>query len=158
MDKVSKIVFGICGILIVPSFLLFIFFITEHIEFFTVLYEKPELFTLSSDKPAEVPIMFTRVAKGISMQPTTPGCRQEMFYVKKEPKVGDIVAFKCSTEKCNGNKLKRVIDIKNGCYFMMGDNREHSYDSGDYGYICGDEILIRGVLVGQGACLDTSQD
>lgn len=154
MDKVSKIVFGLCGILIVSSFFLFSLLLVKQIEFFTILSEKPEFIV-----PAPAPVMFSRIAKGISMQPTTPGCRQEMFYTKTEPKVGDIVSFKCSTEGCQGNKLKRIIDIKDSCYFMMGDNREHSHDSRDYGYLCGDDILIRGVLVGQGACLsDTSQD
>ncbi len=57
----------------------------------------------------------------------------------RNPDIGDIVQFYCPNEKCGRFPLvvHRVTDInQDGCYWILGDNRENAYDSGDYGWLC----------------------
>ena len=57
-------------------------------------------------------------------------------------RVGDVVVAK--PYKCN-NKLviKRVHSIKNGYYYLLGDNADESYDSRNYGWVSKKEIVAK---------------
>lgn len=73
---------------------------------------------------------------GESMQPTLYN-NQILFCntLDKTPEVGDIVVVKPLI--CFGGNyvIKRVIEVKDNQIWIEGDNKEHSYDSRDVGYI-----------------------
>lgn len=48
-----------------------------------------------------------------------------------EPKIGDIVAFK----KFNKVFIKRVKKINSDKYYLIGDNKEDSLDSKNFGWV-----------------------
>ncbi len=86
------------------------------------------------------------LVKGRSMEPTLHD-REEVLIFDRKPEIYDIVVFKCQSFKCEYlTMVKRVTDIKDGCYFFEGDNKEHSFDSRDYGWLCGDELELIGVV------------
>jgi signal peptidase I len=61
-----------------------------------------------------------------------------IFYLFKNPKVGDVVAFK----NLNGKILiKRITKKENKKFFIEGDNKKDSLDSKSFGMISGDKIL-----------------
>lgn len=84
--------------------------------------------------------------EGDSMLPTlTDGSSVSVRY--DTPKINDVVVFRCLVDKCEKKTLiKRLITIKDSCYYFMGDNRFYSSDSRNYGYLCPDEISIIGVV------------
>lgn len=57
-------------------------------------------------------------------------------YIFSEPKIGDVVVFK--DEKVF---LKRIEKIKEGKYFLTGDNKKNSLDSRKIGWIVRQKIL-----------------
>lgn len=60
-----------------------------------------------------------------------------LFYIFKEPKVNDIVAFKFNNKKM----VKRISQIKDNQYFVIGDNINDSLDSRKIGFIDRKNIL-----------------
>lgn len=112
-------------------------------------------FAISPADQAQATIL-SDLIHGDSMAPTI----NDGDYVKYDtsqitPKAGEIVIFKCFTEKCiNGDtkygKLKRLVKIDDrGCYWFEGDNKNHSWDSRNYGWLCPpDDIEINGTVIG----------
>ncbi|PID52189.1 MAG: hypothetical protein CR972_02795 [Candidatus Moraniibacteriota bacterium] len=68
--------------------------------------------------------------------------------------VGDVIAFTCTHEKCDGAYIKRITRKQGSCYWVEGrrdkwkeDGRTlQSMDSRtSYGWLCNDDIDIMGV-------------
>ena len=59
-------------------------------------------------------------------------------YWFKSPRINDIVAFK---DDADNTLLKRISEIKNGKYFVVGDNKNDSLDSRKFGYILKNQII-----------------
>lgn len=68
--------------------------------------------------------------------------------------VGDVIAFECTHEKCDGAYIKKITKKEDNCYWVEGrrdvweenGNRRQSMDSKTtYDWLCGDEIMIYGV-------------
>ncbi len=53
-----------------------------------------------------------------------------------KPKIGDVVVF----EKYNRIYIKRVGEIKEGKYFLVGDNKSDSFDSRRFGSVSFSQI------------------
>ena len=60
-----------------------------------------------------------------------------LFYLFKNPQIGDIVAFSIQGKIL----IKRVTKIKKERYFLEGDNREDSLDSRKFGFVLREKIL-----------------
>jgi len=54
------------------------------------------------------------------------------------PEINDVVAFKDNTSKL---LIKRIVKIKNGKYFVQGDNKNDSLDSREFGYLSRKQII-----------------
>lgn len=61
-----------------------------------------------------------------------------MFYLFKSPQINDIVVFKDQENKIF---VKRIINIKQNRYIVLGDNKKDSLDSRNFGEIQRDQIL-----------------
>ncbi len=61
-----------------------------------------------------------------------------ILYLFKNPKVGDIVAFKNFDGKI---LIKRITKKQTGNFFIEGDNKKDSLDSKNFGMISKDKIL-----------------
>jgi nickel-type superoxide dismutase maturation protease len=61
-----------------------------------------------------------------------------LIYIFKNPKINDIVAFRVSSGKV---LIKRIREIKNGLFFVSGDNKKDSLDSKDFGLISKKSII-----------------
>ena len=61
-----------------------------------------------------------------------------IFYLFKSPKVNDIVVFK---DNNNNIFIKRIVDIGNKSYIVLGDNKKDSLDSRQFGTIQRNQIL-----------------
>ncbi len=61
-----------------------------------------------------------------------------IFYLFRPPKVNDVVVF-----KDNDNKIfiKRIVDIRDKSYILLGDNKKDSLDSRQFGNIQRNQIL-----------------
>lgn len=88
---------------------------------------------------------------GLSMYPTIKDGDVVEFDSSITPKIGDVVDFRCFNEKClNGSpnydnyKVKRLSDIRDNCYYFLGDNPDMSWDSRNYGWLCGTDVKILG--------------
>lgn len=95
----------------------------------------------------------TFVGVGKSMYPTFTEGQEIIVDTKASPLQGDAIVFDClqCQDLPNGETLtKRVYQINNaGCYWLMGDNQEVSYDSRVTGWLCPDEhIRVHGVVIG----------
>lgn len=73
--------------------------------------------------------------EGESMNPTlTNGVKYEI-YKEVTPQEGDIISFS-SPKFFSGGAIKRLIKIReDGAWWVLGDNRGISHDSGDFGWI-----------------------
>lgn len=82
---------------------------------------------------------------GKSMEPTYQDGDKVFTEVYSEPEIGDVIVFDCLS-KCSRNGddrilVKRLTNIdENGCYWVRGDNTDDSFDSRNFGYLCGDDI------------------
>lgn len=80
--------------------------------------------------------------RGESMSPTLkPGqkvlVQKQWFFCKIN--TSEVIAF---SHPLNGNLLiKRVKKIENGKYYVMGDNKQESTDSRDFGLISSSSII-----------------
>lgn len=79
---------------------------------------------------------------GHSMEPTFKNGDKILatyfFYLFKSPQINDIVVFKDQENKIF---VKRIIDVKNNRYIVLGDNKKDSLDSRNFGEIQRDQIL-----------------
>jgi nickel-type superoxide dismutase maturation protease len=60
-----------------------------------------------------------------------------IYYWFFSPKINDVVVFSYK----NNNLVKRIAGIKNGKYFLQGDNKNDSLDSRKFGFILRNQIL-----------------
>ena len=109
----------------------------------TVIVNKP-----SAEPTIDEPVIESRLVQpiGNSMYPTLKDGKTYTEY-RINPKVDDIIDFVCSKPECYQGKsgsnhfVKRLIKIReDGAFWVLGDNREHSYDSSEYGWILPSEI------------------
>ncbi len=95
---------------------------------------------------------------GSSMEPTLHDGDVSISYSSHHsPKVGDIISFYCPecdrknkistcdkdgcSEQNRSNLTKRLIRIDDkGCYWVEGDNKKHSWDSRNFGWLCPSDI------------------
>ncbi len=56
-----------------------------------------------------------------------------LAYTFSDPQIGDCVVFKNPTD--NRFSVKRIETIGNNNYYVVGDNREESTDSRNFGWI-----------------------
>ncbi len=72
--------------------------------------------------------------------------------------VGDVIAFECTFDKCNGAYVKKIIKKDGECYWVEGrkdvweenGSRRQSMDSRTtYGWLCNNDISIYGVAFPQ---------
>jgi hypothetical protein len=103
---------------------------------------------------------WTTTAEGPSMYPTiVTGQPFELDHYKL-PQEGDIISFSCFN-KCNREDFrtasgemiltKRLTKINGDCYWIEGDNKEESFDSRDFGWVCKNkDIRLNGVVTAIG--------
>jgi signal peptidase I len=87
---------------------------------------------------------------GPSMKPTLSDETLQMGTYSFTPKPGDIISFNCVADKCGDEYIiqKRIIKINNdGCFWVEGDNKEESFDSRDFGWLCPSEIQFLNKLI-----------
>jgi len=85
------------------------------------------------------------VTTGSSMTPCFVEGRMINVYPNKIVEIGDTISFKCNVEKCHNLILNKFLVGKNdNCIYVLGCNAK-SFDSKQYGWLCGDEYKILGV-------------
>ncbi len=62
-----------------------------------------------------------------------------LVYIIREPKIKEVVAVRDPRDK--KVLIKRVARKENGLYFVLGDNKESSTDSREFGMIKKKEIV-----------------
>ena len=92
------------------------------------------------------------IGTGTSMEPTLFDGDEITVDPKSIPQRGDAIVFDCtSCEGYSGSDAltKRIYEIdQRGCYWVMGDNKEISYDSRIAGWLCPDQnIKVHGVVI-----------
>jgi len=75
------------------------------------------------------------------MLPTLAPGTVVLVYKRKPPTVGSIVVARLAGREV----IKRVAQVKNGRYYLLGDNHTESTDSREYGPVKRQDI--RGTLV-----------
>lgn len=91
------------------------------------------------------------VGEGSSMEPTLLPGAEVVVSSSRTPQEGEIIVFKCK-EKCKDfpeeifTKRLAAID-EDGCYWVLGDNEEVSYDSRAFGRLCAEDLELYGVVV-----------
>lgn len=99
----------------------------------------PRSLPLLSSKPdvGRRPILVRRVA-GVSMEPYAgPGAVVVAFGVFRKLRAYDVVII-----RQNGlEKIKRILKIRDGQLFVVGDNPRHSTDSRHFGWIPRDHVV-----------------
>jgi nickel-type superoxide dismutase maturation protease len=85
---------------------------------------------------------------GHSMEPEikngTTVLATSLFYWFKNPKIGDIVAFRDAGEIL----IKRITKVSKGKYFLTGDNQKDSLDSREFGFISKQKIIGKVIYKG----------
>lgn len=90
---------------------------------------------------------WNRHADGISMEPTIKD--GQYYHVEmREPKVGDIISFGTrNVEPSEPRIAKRLIKIDDrNCWWVEGDNKDHSSDSRQLGWLCPNYRIFQGVV------------
>jgi len=77
-----------------------------------------------------------------------------------ELQIGDVIAFECSRDACDGAYIKRIVQKQGSCFWVEGRDdiweengkKKQSMDSRTtYGWLCNDDIKIYGVAFPQKA-------
>lgn len=89
------------------------------------------------------------VVRGVSMLPTLSD--GDLVLIDKKPKVcflGDICVVR-PPDKSTSIVIKRISKVRNfgEQYWFLGDNRNHSHDSRDYGWVNNENIEGRVIKV-----------
>ncbi len=92
------------------------------------------------------------IGTGTSMEPTLFNNDEITVDPQAIPERGDVIVFDCiSCEGYSGSGTltKRIYEIdQQGCFWVMGDNKEISYDSRIAGWLCpGQNIEVHGVVI-----------
>ncbi len=77
--------------------------------------------------------------KGQSMVPLLKEGERVCAYQEK-PAIGDLAVFKCKDCPIENEAVKKVEKIKNGCFWILGNNPEHSLDSRQFGFLCPENL------------------
>jgi hypothetical protein len=93
---------------------------------------------------------FLMKSEGKSMTPCYTEGGMRKVYPNRIPSIGEGIAFKCNIERCthpDGTNLfdKLVKKIKNNCIWVEGCSPT-SFDSRSYGWLCGDEYKLIGLV------------
>lgn len=68
-----------------------------------------------------------------------------LAYLLNSPRTGDVVAVK---DPRDGKTLiKRIAEVKDNKYFVLGDNKEQSTDSRSFGWIARNDIIGKVIYV-----------
>ncbi len=63
-------------------------------------------------------------------------------YLFRNPKTGDVIVFRLGGK----NLIKRIRDVSQRGYFVIGDNKENSMDSKKFGLIKKEQIIGKVIL------------
>lgn len=66
---------------------------------------------------------------------------EQLSYFFRNPAIGEVVILK--SQICGRKLVKRIAVVKNGSYFVVGDNPENSLDSRNFGPVKKEDILAR---------------
>ena len=140
MKPIKKLFLAVIGMSALGFLTLIFLFVTYHFW--------PEMYH------SKINHIFISSVSGTSMEPTLIDNQSLRIDSSISPRIGDIVSFECFTEKCaNGHpkydsgRVKRLADIRDNCYYFLGDNARFSWDSRNYGWLCGSDIRIDGVVI-----------
>lgn len=89
---------------------------------------------------------FTVTGNGPSMTPcfTEGGLRKVYPFIN--PIIGKPVALECKSDKCDHRNLIKILKQKrDNCIWIEGCN-DKSFDSRDYGWLCGGEYKFLGLV------------
>lgn len=62
-----------------------------------------------------------------------------LSYLFKNPKIGDVVVIKKNNKK--KYLIKRIQKVRKKTYFVVGDNKNQSIDSRNFGWITKEDII-----------------
>ncbi len=90
--------------------------------------------------------------EGASMELTILNGEEIKADPNQEPEIDDVIVFKCEKCKIGKNDIdiltKRLLKInRHDCYWIEGDNKERSYDSRNFGWLCPGEIEFLGTVI-----------
>lgn len=89
---------------------------------------------------------------GESMEPTFHNGDRLFSNFFDTPEINDVIIFDCLSKCTNDGNLitliKRLDKINDqGCYWVEGDNKNHSFDSRNYGWLCPSDIAFARVVI-----------
>lgn len=70
-----------------------------------------------------------------------------LSYLLSKPNIDDVVIIKKFSVKEKDYVVKRITNIKNEKYYVMGDNKEESTDSRDFGWIEKKDIIGKVIFI-----------
>jgi len=141
-----------------PSKLVWLLIVVAVVFFSFSWYTSVDTSAADDSDIVRVQHTFPLAVSGHSMEPTFMDSYMVEYSNEIPPSVGDVVYFTCRSKTCldshkteeervNGVELlKRIHSMHGGCYYLLGDNPDHSWDSRAFGELCGSDIIIHGVV------------